>query len=461
MSDQATSIDRRWLAARLRRHTSELLRLAWPTILSRLGIIAMAIVDTVMVGRYATNHLAYLNLGNGTMIMVALVTALGMLMGTMVYTANAFGRGDLEGCGEVFKRSMPYALAVGAAGMLICLPGEAWLYVMGQEAELVSEGGRIMRILAFGLPGYMVYVGCLFFLEGVKRPAVGMAMMVVANLVNVVLNYALIFGKLGAPELGAAGSAWTTTVMRTGLGIGAFAYIWFNPSLRIYGVRGWARSRWSEWAGQRKLGYATGVALCAEVAAFAAMTICAGWLGTLAVAAYGLALSVISAIFMVAAGIGAATSVRVGIAHSRADRADTALAGWSGVGLVAIVIGIAAIGLNLVPRQVVLLYSDDIALIAVTVPLVAFAGVVLIFDGAQTALSNALRGLSETWAPTTIQVVSYMFVMIPVSYWLAIVLQEGVMGLLKGIVIGSLVSTVLQSWRFYWMTGGGWRAPAG
>ena len=452
MSETARSIDRGWLKSRLSRHLPEMLRLSVPAMTSRIGVMLLAFVDTMMVGRYSSLELAYLGAANGTVVVLILVVAMGLLMGVMISTANAYGRGDWAECGRVWRRNLTYSAAIGGLALVLCLPGELWLTLLNQPDDVAREGGRLIWILALGVPAHLIYLNCAFFLEGVKRPQVAVVVMLSANVLNAVLNYMLIYGAWGAPEMGAEGSAWTSTVVRWGFALAGVAYIWFAPSLRRYQVRRPHGQRWAQWRGQRVLGYASAISLGVEVGAFAALNVFAGWLGTGPLAAWQIVINIMSVIFMLAAGIGAASSVRVGIAHARADHADTALAGWLGLALCTVCMLTFGAVMNIMPGALFAIYNDDPALMVLAIPAIALAGLAMVFDGGQTVVSSALRGLGETWWPTAIQALAYIVFMIPLGYLLAVVFGRGTNGLVEAVILASIVSVGLQAWRFQWLT---------
>ena len=452
MSRTVTQHDPGWLKDRLQRHTRALFRLGWPVALSRLGIVALALADTIMVGDYSTRELAYLNLGTNSLIMVFLVVAIGLLLGTLIHTANAYGRGDFEGCGRVLRRSLTYAVLLAAGCTLISLPGETLFLLTGQTPELAREGGKVMTILAFGLVGHLVYINVAFFLEGIAKPKPVLMVMIIGNALNIGLNYILIYGKLGFPEMGAAGSAWATTALRLLMMVMVLGYIALSPEIKKFRIFQPLKQPWLSWKGQRMKGYAAGFSLGMEVMAFAALNIFAGWLGTLSLAAYGVVFNIMMVPFMLAAGIGAATSVRVGMANARTDPRDTALAGWTGYAIGSFILIMCCIPIYFFAHKLFTLYSSDLMLIAFGAPFVAYSAYVIFFDGGQAILANALRGLGETWVPTGIQTIVYVIIMIPLSYVLAFTWGRGVPGLLEAVLYASIVSVVLQGWRFRHLT---------
>jgi len=430
----------------------ELLRLAVPATASRLGLLAMGFVDTVMVGRYATAELAWLSLANRSVVMFLLIVAIGLLMGVLVATSTAFGQQDYPRCGQVWRRSLPYAAAIGA-GMAALTFTAPWLMRRLAADPLVAEqSARLVMILGLGLPAHLIFFCSTAFLEGVRRPYVPMLILLGANLANVLLNYALIFGRLGMPELGAAGSAWSTTAVRwliAGLAVG---YVLYAPSMRHFEARRPYAGRWRDWARQRAIGYASAVSIGTEVGAFAGLTVIAEKLGALELAGQEIVLNVLGVPFMFAVGIGSATAVRVAIAHGRGDAADTALAGWTGVGTAAVPLCVAALLIALFPDAVFALHSSDPALAAVTVPAIAFAAFVVLFDGQQAMITMALRGLGETWWPTAFQAFAYVAIMLPLAWFLALGLDRGLIGLLEGTLTASIFAVAAQNLRFWWLT---------
>lgn len=442
-------VDPNWLKARLKRHVRELVRLAVPAVMMRIGLMGLAMVDTAMVGHYATQHLAWLNLANQSIIMTALVTGLGLLSGIIIYTANAYGSADFRGAGKVWRRSLPFSLGIGLMLVAVCWPAETWLLMLDQTPENARIGGALVRILALGLPGHALFVNCTMFLEGIKRGHIGFYLMIGANVVNVILNYALIFGHWGLPELGAEGSAWASTGVRWFMAATAVLYVWNAASLRKFRVREPHNQVLSDWQDQRQMGYAAGVSLAAEVLAFSALSIFCGWLGTVPLASFGVVYQVLGIPLMISIGIGVATSVRVGIALSRRDGRDAALASFTGIGMTFFVVGIMSVGIYIFIEPLIAIFTNDARILALLAPIAAIYILGMLFDAAQMVASMVLRGYKETWWPTYLQATAFVFVMLPTSYLLGIYMQRGFRGLMEGMVVGVFVSLLLQLLRFF------------
>lgn len=457
MSENKKPIDPAWLRERLSRHLRELARLAVPAVMMRIGIFGLAMVDTFMVIDYSVADLAWLNLANQSVIMFAIVVGLGLLGGITVYTANAIGNDNNREAGRVWRRNMPFAFAVGLGLAIAIWPANFWFTLLGQNAEDAYQGGKLVQILAIGIPAHMLFICSTAFLEGVKRPEIGFYLMIGANIVNLILNYMLIFGHWGAPEMGAAGSAWASTGVRWFMAITAVGYVWLAPSVRGYGLRKPHGQKWSDWGDQRRMGYAAAVSLATEVLAFGALAIFAGWLGRIPMAAHGVVFQVVGVPLMISIGIGVASSVRVGIAYARKDRADTALAAITGIALNFLIVAGFAVGIYFYIEPLLQLLAnremdaDHQKVIDLLVPAVAIYAVAMIGDASQMVVSMILRGYKETWWPTFLQGIAFILIMLPASYVFAFPVGHGWAGLMEGMFVGVMVSFILQLARFRYL----------
>ncbi|MEK9725121.1 MAG: MATE family efflux transporter, partial [Rhodospirillaceae bacterium] len=391
-----------WFRRRLRRDVAEMLRLAPPIVLARSGIVAMILVDTLVVGRYSAIELGYLAIAM-SLTMPLIVTGLGLILGTMVLTANHLGAGRLHECGAVWQRAVVHAFGLGLIGAAICTSGETLLAWTGQTPELAREGGRVYFVLGLGIPAHLVFLATSFFLEGLRRPVPGMVWMLVANVVNLGLTLALVFGVGDVAPAGAVGAAWGTTAARWVLGVGMVGYVLTMRDHADYAVRHRPRLQWALWRHQRRLGYAMGLSLAVESIAFSTMQQFAGWLGPVPLAAFSIAFQLMVASFMVAIGIGAATAVRVGIAHGREDHRDVALAGWTGLAMTLVATGLVGVAIAVLRHFLPTLFTTETAVAAAAAPLIVWVAAALMADGGQAVMANALRGVQDVWAACAIQ----------------------------------------------------------
>jgi len=443
-----TRIEIEGFSGRLRRHSSELVRLAAPIVVSRSGFLFLVMADTVMTGHFDAEELAYLAIGLG-LIMPMMITALGMIMGTLVLTANSYGAGRLKECGPVWRRSVRYALLLGVGCVAVGYFGEELLSLTGQSADVSKSGGAIMWVIALGLPGHLLFLSSVYFLEGIGRPSLGMVIMVAANILNLVLNWLLIDGPWLSEPMGAAGAAWATTAARWFMGGGLMLVVWHLRDHEAFAIRAPLSGGFRSWQELRRIGYAIGLSVGIESLAFASLNVFAGWLGKLPLAAYGLTLNLMALVFMLALGIGSATAVRVGIAYGRGDIPDAALAGWTGLGanfIVMLLMGAATFAFD---TELARFYTDDPALLVEAIVTIGFIAWIFVPDGGQAVMANALRGRKDVWMPSVIQTASFFGVMVPVGYMSAFYWNNGAVGLFHGILAGCVVSLAWLSLRFH------------
>ncbi|MFV3128450.1 MATE family efflux transporter [Niveispirillum sp. KHB5.9] len=439
------------MPCRVKRHVRELVRLAVPVIVAQAGVITMALVDTLMVGRYDARELAYFGLANipvGVMIAVMI----GLLMGVLILSAQAVGRGEAHLTGTIWRRSLPYALLIGGVIGVGSLWGEEFLLAMGQTPELAAGGGRVMFIVAAGLPAAGLHLATSLYLEGMKRPIPGMVAMLIGNVLNVGLCWLLVWGHWGFPAMGAAGAAWATTILRWLGAIGLITYVWWHPMREVWGIRGGFGRWWRDAGEQRRVGYAAGLSNGLEGSAFAALGLFAGWLGAAAMGAYTIALYLTALPFMCALGLASATSVRVGNAFGAGDRRETRFAGWTGLGVAAAGLSVVGVFLLSFSGFIAGQFSHDPAVVALAAPLLVIAAWLLVADGGQVVMAHALRARNDTWVPTVLHFFSYYGVMIPVAWLLAFKAGYGVTGLYGGIFIASFVSVTFLTTRFWWLS---------
>jgi MATE family multidrug resistance protein len=427
---------------RPRSYVADLLRLAGPVALARLGIIGMALVDVVMVGQLAPDELPHQALGWAPTA-VFLVASIGLLQGVQVLAARAIGEGNPPGAAVALRRGLVIALV---AGFLSALPmwalGVHVFSVFGVEASLAEPSARVMAVLALSVPLHLLYVAGTYFLEAIKKPGISTVVMWVANAVNLALNW------LWVPEHGAVGSAWATFGARVFLAATILICIWFLRDRAHYGVRklGAVGPTYGALLG---VGIAAAVSQAVEAGAFSAMTVIAARLGADVVSAYQILLNLMAFVFMIALGLGAATSVLVSEAIGRRAPADAVRAGWTGIALNTIAMLIMAALLLIFAEPIGRVYTADVALASLIASLMWAAALVLTPDGGQVVTASALRARGDNWFPTFSHIFAYAFVMPVLGYWLAEHLRMEVTGLLIAIFWSSVASVgvLLARWR--------------
>lgn len=431
----------------LPQHIVRTLRLAVPVMLARAGLIIMVSVDTIMTGRAGADELAYYAISLAPYVTL-FVIGIGLLVGTIVLTAQADGAGQAAEAGTIWVSALWIAGVLGVASWLLLLSGEGLLRLLGQGPSLAAGGGRALVMFAPGMPAILMYVATTFVLEGISRPGPGMAVALGANLVNAALNWVMIYGHFGFPAMGAAGAALATTITRWAMLLVLAGYALTMRDGAAYGLRGAPRARLATARKLLRVGAPLSLAAGLETACFATVTTFAGRLGQVPLAGYQIAFNVVTFVFMLAIGLSTATSVRVANAVGRRDREGMAMAGWTGVGLVGILMLVVGALIRFLNGEIARLYSAEAAVLALAVPALTVAAAIVVVDGAQTVVFGALRGAGDVLVPTVSYAVSFWVVAAPAAYVLGLKGEAGILGLLWGLFAGLLCALLLLSWRF-------------
>ncbi|PKP73617.1 MAG: MATE family efflux transporter [Alphaproteobacteria bacterium HGW-Alphaproteobacteria-6] len=433
--------------------------LGLPLIGSHLAQMILHVTDTVMLGWYGVEALASVVLGASAFFMVFILGS-GFGIGVMGMIAAALGRGD----DTRVRRDTRMALWLSAGFGALSLPVMWWsdpiLRALGQKPELAALAQDYLRIAGFGMIPALLVMVLKSYLSALERAQVVLWVTLAGAAANVALNWALIFGNWGAPELGVRGAAIATTVTQV-LGVMLLAlYAAWRPELRHFRLfqRFW-RPDWEAFGQVFRLGWPIGLTGLAESGLFIAASMMMGWIGTVELAAHGIAMEVAAVTFMVHLGLSNAVTIRAGHAHGRGDAAHLRIVALTGIGLS---LGFALLAITVMltlPGPIIGLFLDerqtDVApILAFGTALLAVAALFQLFDAAQVMALGLLRAVQDTRAPMWIAAVSYWLIGIPASYGLAFGLGMGGIGLWLGLVVGLMVAALSLMLRF-------WRGRAG
>jgi MATE family multidrug resistance protein len=414
-----------------------LLRLAGPLVLIQVGTMLMGVVDTVMVGRVSPAALAAAALGNMYFFAVS-ISGMGVLFALDPIIAQALGARDELAVRRGLQRGLVLALVLTGPVTLVLLTVEPVLTLVNQPLDVIPDASGYVHTNALSVWPFYVFVVLRQTLQAHHRVLPIGLTIVVANLVNVFLNYLWVYGNLGFPALGVIGSAWATTASRWLMAAMLLAMGW--KTLKPYFTHVAPNLLDVMPLGRMlKLGLPIGAQMVLEGGAFHIMALLMGWLGVVQVAAHQIALNLASLTFMVPLGVSSAAAVIVGHAVGRGDAAGVrrstvaSLAVGAGFMVCAAVLFISA------PTFLAGMYSPDLAVIALAAVLLPIAGVFQVFDGLQVVAIGLLRGLGDTRAPMIINIIGFWCIGVPVSLWLGFGLDYGAQGLWWGLVVGLVV----------------------
>lgn len=412
----------------------ELLALASPIVLIQVGLMLMGTVDTLMVGRVSPVALAAVALGNLYFIGWS-IFGLGTLFALDPILSQALGARDDVAVRRGVQRGIVLALGLTIPTTLVLLTVEPVLTLVGQPADVIPyAAGYVYRSVLSVFP-FFAFVVLRQSLQAHRHTWPIVVTILVANILNAVLNYAWIFGTFGFPALGVFGSAWATLVSRWVMTLMLLALGWryLHPYLTRLATRVFSPEPLLRILA---IGVPIGGQMMLEWGAFATIALLMGWLGVNEVAAHQIGLNLASLTFMVPVGISSAAAVIVGHAVGRSDpdavRRAAAAALVVGVGFMSL----TAVALIAFPRFLAGLYTDSADVLRIAVLLLPIAGVFQVFDGAQVVALGALRGLGDTRMPMLVAMVGFWGLGIPASLWLGFGAGLGAEGLWWGFVVG-------------------------
>ena len=423
-------------------------KLAYPVIIGQLGIVMMGVVDSMMVGKLGPIPLAAASLGN-SLIFLILIIGIGSSIVVSPLVAILVGAKRYSECGVYFRQSLVVNIAVSIVMIVIILLGVNFIYALKQPKEVIDQTIIFMTIVGLSALPLMIYQTYKQFIEGLSVMKPAMIIALLANIINLLGNWILIFGKLGLPALGIAGSAWATFSSRVFMAVALMIYVMKNKKFRQYDVT--FHFRGLDFAIIKKilrLGLPSGFQYFFEVGAFSFAVIMIGWIGANELAAHQIAINLASISFMAVLGISQAASIRVGNAVGEQNISNVRKAGFTGILIgifVMLISGMIFITFNdLLPE----LYISDEKVIEIASRLIIIAALFQLSDGTQAVGIGVLRGLTDVKGPTIITFIAYWVISLPVAYMLAFTFRLGVDGVWYGLLIGLTASAIMLTLRF-------------
>jgi MATE family, multidrug efflux pump len=418
-----------------------LFHIAAPVALVQVALMSMGAIDTVMVGRVSATDLAAVAIGNLYFFGMA-VFGLGILYALDPVIAQAVGAGDSEGVARGVQRGGVLALGLSVVVMLLLLPAGPLLTLAHQPADVVPVAAGYARGLLAGIFPFYAFAVLRQSLQAMTRVRPIVVTVITANVVNVLLNWALIYGNFGAPRLGAVGSAWGTSMSRWFMALMLASIAWsdLRPALIPFRRDALALEPLARFL---RVGVPIGGQQWLEFGIFGASGLFMGLMGTIAVASHQVALQLAAMTFMIPVGVAQATSVVVGQAVGRGDPAGARRAVGAGLTTVTMFMTGTAVAFLTVPEALARLFSNDPGVVAAAAMLLPIAGVFQIFDGLQVAGAGALRGVGDTRVPMIMNLVGFWMVGLPVSVWLGFWTDLGPRGVWWGLAVGIGVVAVL------------------
>jgi MATE family multidrug resistance protein len=427
------------------------LRLALPLIIAEVGWMSMGIVDTIMVGRLPNSAIAIgaTGLGQSLYHSIAIFGA-GLLLGLDTFVAHAYGREDLDDARHSLVNGLCLALALTPVLMLAVSFWPALMQHFGISPELVEPMRPFLRALNLGTLPLLAYFALRRYLQAMNVVLPIMFALISANLVNLVGDWALIYGHLGLPAMGIPGSGWATCFARIYMAsVLAITLLWVESRRSVPKWAGTIRIDLRRIAALLKLGLPAAGQIVMEIGAFSAATALIAKLGPVPLSGHEIALNMAALSFMVPLGISSAAAVRVGQQLGRKDPAGARRAGWSAIVLGGAFMTCSGLVFVSIPTWIARLFSPDPIVIRTGARLLLVAAAFQLFDGLQTVATGALRGSGDTRTPMLANFIAYWFIGLPLGYVLCFKLGWGAVGVWIGLCVGLILigSALLLTWH--------------
>ena len=442
----------RRLTPELRTELGAMCRLAWPVVVSQVGIMLMGVIDTIMLARYSDNALAAVAAANVLATGIFVVIPMGVLAGMDPVISQAWGAGHVQAAGRTLRRglwlagvlSIPLMIGVGYCSTI--------LGAIGQPAVLLPLVHDYSLWLIPGCFPLLAFVVLRITMTSVGdvRPILWVTLS--ANLVNFGANWLLIYGGDGLLQpMGAAGAGAATSIARVYMVLALYAVArWHGTLARIRPQGPWTLLQWRSFRVILMVGIPVAVQHGLEVGAFGLFTLIAGWLGTTTLGGHQVTLNMAALMFMMAVGVSAAASVRVGHSIGRGDAAGARRAAIAAFMLGGLVMTCSTLLFALFPVQLASLYAPPGDVRNLAIILIPIAAWFQLVDGLQAVAFGVLRGAGDTRVPALLGLSGFYGVAVPLAMWLAFTGGMGAVGVWIAIVVGLGLVAVLACARVWW-----------
>jgi len=419
----------------------------------------LGVADTVMIGHLGVTELAALTFAS-SLFHVPFVFGIGVLVSISVATANSRGANDPSSARGSCRHGLYLSILLGSLLFIAAWLISTRLSFFGQPPEISERTTVFFRILMASMIPALASIALKNHADALNRPWPPFWIFLGGVVLNIGLNWVMIYGKLGCPQMGFEGAAWATLIARIAIFVAMLIWMLRAPGLRKWMPRRWLRT--PDWADLKRLlaiGMPVSIQMLCEVSAFSIAGLLMGRFSPLAMASHQIAITLAATAFMIPLGLSMALTVRIGeaLGSNEMDRLrPITISGW----LLATVYACLAATVFLVfGRWMASLFTETAAVIELAAALLVIVGIFQIFDGLQVASSAMLRGLHDARLPALIGFVSYWIVGLPVSACLAFGAELGARGVWWGLATGLFVACITLGPRLWKQTGRAIQSP--
>lgn len=420
--------------------------------LGSLGHMLVGLIDDMMVGRLGPVELAATSLGN-SIVFIAISLGFGFSLAITPLIAESDGEGDKSKSRSIFQHGMLLTTLLGVSMAIMLLLIKPILYHLDQPPEVVVLAIPYYEIIAISMMPMMIFQGLKQFTDGLSQTKYAMYATILSNIVNVVLNFALIYGLWIFPRLEIVGAALGTLISRVVLVL--FMYVILSKKVKFQPYLKWLK--WSEIKSAFlnkiiNLGFPTALQMLFEVGLFTAAVLLAGSLGAYEQAANQIALKLASTTFMIAVGIGVAATIRVGNQKGLKNYLELRRLAFSNFFLILIIMFLFSIGFILLKDYLPYVFTDNVEVATMASGLLIVAAMFQLSDGLQAGILGGLRGLQDMKIPSMLSFVSYWVIGFPISWYLGTRTSLGTQGIWIGLLVALFCSALFLFLRFNYLS---------
>lgn len=444
---------------KLRQHILQTLLLAWPVCMSNVGHVLVGVVDIAFVGGIQEESFGYsgttaqaaVSLANGIYFLI-LVFGMGVSYGVTPLAAEADSSGNSKENSLLLSHGLIVNVAVNTFLFIVLLLISPLLIHLDQPAEVVDLSIPFLNVMMLGMIPLAVYTSLKQFAEGLSFTRFAMYIAVGSNLLNILLNWILIYGHWGFKPMGIMGSCWASFWSRVAMALAMLGYVYYAGPFRKY--REGFKFHDIAWNRIRKIfniGAGSGLQWLFEVGAFSTALIMVGWIGKRELAGHQIALQLASMTYLIASGISSAASVRVGNQIGMKDRSAIWQAAKASYLIILVSQSIFALLFILFRNYLPVLFNEETPVRELVASLLLIAALFQVSDGVQIVGLGVLRGIKDVVIPTWITLLSYWGIGLPACYWLAFPVGLGARGIWYGLTLALTLAAILLFLRFRWV----------
>ncbi len=430
------------------------LRVALPVMLTQLGASLVGFFDSMMVGHYATVDLAAVSFSNAIFFTV-MVFAMGALMGITPLVGIQVGANQADSSKShdsvisiLFQNGVLFTILLSVVMLVLlggCIP---FLDHFGQDPEVIEAARPYYILIVISLVPFLFFSFFKQFLEGLGNTVVAMVITLLMNGLNILLNWVFIYGNWGLEPMGAMGAGLGSLISRIGMPLCFWAVMACRKEWKQYLHMAWNRFSWQRIRELAKIGFPIGGQTLLETFLFTASFVIIGWISKEALAAHQVANQIADMTFMLALGIGSATTIRVSHQLGEGNIHGVRMASNASIHLVLVMNTIGAALMIGLRNYIPMLFTEDKEVIAIASQLIIIAGLFQYADGLQAVGAAMLRGLTDVKVPMVIAFVAYILVGLSVGLICAFPMQMGAQGIWIGFICGLALAAICFHIRF-------------